>query len=203
VASFSCGGLNPQGGQVDIAGPGVAVRSSWPRPRLFRTIDGTSMATPHVAGVAALFAESDPEARGRALMSILVQSARRLELPGRDVARGSSRRLERMGRGASAAPLLSAAARAQIRMVAFAGGSSMTDVKVSVSVGDSHLERLDEVSQGAEAAGMKVQRREAGIGVLTGSIAAEKLDRLREVAGVENVETQREVRIPPPDSRVQ
>ena len=88
AASFSCGGLNPQGGQVDIAGPGVAVRSSWPRPRLFRTIDGTSMATPHVAGVAALFAEADPEARGRALMSILVQSARRLELPGRDVGAG-------------------------------------------------------------------------------------------------------------------
>ena len=88
VASFSCGGLNPQGGQVDIAGPGVAVRSSWPRPRLYRTINGTSMATPHVAGVAALFAEADPEARGRALMSILVQSARRLELPGRDVGAG-------------------------------------------------------------------------------------------------------------------
>ena len=88
VAPFSCGGLNPQGGQVDIAGPGVAVRSSWPRPRLYRTINGTSMATPHVAGVAALFAEADPEARGRALMSILVQSARRLELPGRDVGAG-------------------------------------------------------------------------------------------------------------------
>jgi subtilisin len=88
VAPFSCGGLNPQGGQVDIAGPGVAVRSSWPRPRLYRTISGTSMATPHVAGVAALFAESDPEARGRALMSILIQSARRLELPGRDVGAG-------------------------------------------------------------------------------------------------------------------
>ena len=79
----------------------------------------------------------------------------------------------------------------------------MTDVKVSVSVGDSHLERLDEVSEGAEAAGMTVQRREAGIGVLTGSIAAEKLDRLREVAGVEHVETQRDVRIAPPDNRVQ
>ena len=39
--------------------------------------------------------------------------------------------------------------------------------------------------------------------MLTGSIAAEKLDRLREVAGVEDVETQREVRIPPPDSEVQ
>lgn len=88
VASFSCGGLNPQGGQVDIAGPGVAVRSSWPRPLLHRTINGTSMATPHVSGVAALYAEADPEARGRALMSILVQSARRLELPARDVGAG-------------------------------------------------------------------------------------------------------------------
>jgi subtilisin len=88
VAPSSCGGLSPQGGQVDVAGPGVAVRSSWPRPLLFRTISGTSMATPHVAGVAALYAEADPEARGRALMSILVQSARRLELPGRDVGAG-------------------------------------------------------------------------------------------------------------------
>ena len=88
VAFFSCGGLNPQGGQVDLAGPGVAVRSSWPRPRLYRTIGGTSMATPHVAGVAALYAEADPEARGRALASVLVQSARRLELPGRDVGAG-------------------------------------------------------------------------------------------------------------------
>jgi subtilisin family serine protease len=88
VAPFSCGGLNPQGGQVDIAGPGVAVRSSWPRPTLYRTINGTSMATPHVSGVAALFAEADPDARGRALMSILVQSARRLEMPGRDVGAG-------------------------------------------------------------------------------------------------------------------
>ena len=50
---------------------------------------------------------------------------------------------------------------------------------------------------------MKVQRREPGIGVLTGSIAEEKLDRLREVAGVEHVETQRDVRIAPPDNRVQ
>ncbi len=79
----------------------------------------------------------------------------------------------------------------------------MADVQVSVTVGDSHLGRLDEVSRAAEAAGMTVLRREPAIGVLTGSIAADRLDRLRAVAGVEHVETQREVRIPPPDSPVQ
>jgi subtilisin family serine protease len=88
VAFFSNGGLAPQGGAVDIAGPGVNVRSSWPRPRLYNTISGTSMATPHVSGIAALFAQAQPNLRGRALAHMVLTHARHLALPTRDVGSG-------------------------------------------------------------------------------------------------------------------
>ncbi len=89
MASFSNGGLNGNGGEINIAGPGVAVISTWPRPTLYRSISGTSMATPHVAGIAALFAEANPTARGRALQTLLLSRARALPgLPPRDVGAG-------------------------------------------------------------------------------------------------------------------
>jgi hypothetical protein len=45
------------------------------------------MATPHVAGIAALWAEAT-SARGRALQALLLQNARRMNLPARDVGAG-------------------------------------------------------------------------------------------------------------------
>lgn len=82
VASFS------NGGKVDIAGPGVDVFSSWPTPARYKTISGTSMATPHVAGCAALLAQSNPAFRGLQLRNALVRTARRLPLPPSDVGAG-------------------------------------------------------------------------------------------------------------------
>jgi subtilisin family serine protease len=72
VATFSCRG------KIEIAGPGVNVFSSWPRPKLHNTISGTSMATPHVTGCAALWAQTSPTLRGAALRAKLLATAKHL-----------------------------------------------------------------------------------------------------------------------------
>jgi subtilisin family serine protease len=75
-------------GKIEIAGPGRDVFSSWPRPQRYNTISGTSMATPHVAGCAALWAQSNPSLRGKKLWDKLRAGARRLPFPATAVGAG-------------------------------------------------------------------------------------------------------------------
>lgn len=87
VAPFSARSTTTRGGHVDVAAPGVAVYSSWPMPERYNTISGTSMATPHAAGVAALWAQATGR-RGLELWATLAQETRRIDCSSLDVGLG-------------------------------------------------------------------------------------------------------------------
>jgi subtilisin family serine protease len=70
-ASFS-----NKGTCVDLYAPGVAVWSSWyTSDTALARLDGTSMATPHVSGVAALYLQSNPGASNATVQSWLISNS--------------------------------------------------------------------------------------------------------------------------------
>jgi subtilisin family serine protease len=73
IASFS-GCQMDDIGQVNLCAPGVAVHSAW-TGGAFRTLSGTSMAAPHVAGVAASYLEEEPTLSGLDLWRTLERRA--------------------------------------------------------------------------------------------------------------------------------
>jgi len=84
VAYFSNGGLNAaDGGRIDISAPGVNILSSYSEnasnSRLYKMMNGTSMATPHVAGVAALYFEAYPNLSAAEIWLKMEKSAKELQ----------------------------------------------------------------------------------------------------------------------------
>jgi subtilisin len=87
VSSFSCGAVNANGGEVNVAAPGEGIRSSGLNSR-HTPRSGTSMATAHVAGIAALHAQMNPGISPQDLWRLLEHSCLPLADPRSDVGAG-------------------------------------------------------------------------------------------------------------------
>ena len=67
---------------VDLYAPGVGVTSAWHTgAEAVRTISGTSMAAPHVAGVAALHLQGSPAASPSAVTSAILGATTKDAVP--------------------------------------------------------------------------------------------------------------------------
>ena len=80
------------GSVVDIFAPGSSITSAWSTSNTAtNTISGTSMATPHVAGVAARYLQSNPGASAATVRNAIVNAASLNRLSG--IPSGTANRL--------------------------------------------------------------------------------------------------------------
>ncbi|WP_153397821.1 S8 family peptidase [Chryseobacterium vaccae] len=95
VARFSNAGLNPStGGNVNVCAPGVDIVSTYPKNsknknNLYYAMSGTSMAAPHVTGLAALYMEQFPDKSAKEIWELIEKKARPIEgIKYRDIGNG-------------------------------------------------------------------------------------------------------------------
>lgn len=95
VARFSNAGLNPStGGNVNVCAPGVDIISAYPKnsknkSNLYYAMSGTSMAAPHVTGLAALYMEQFPDKSAKEIWELIEKRARPIEdIKYRDIGNG-------------------------------------------------------------------------------------------------------------------
>lgn len=95
IARFSNAGLNPStGGSINVCAPGVDIISSYPKNaknknNLYYSMSGTSMAAPHVSGLAALYMEQFPNKSAKEIWELIENKARPIEgIKYRDIGNG-------------------------------------------------------------------------------------------------------------------
>lgn len=79
----------------------------------------------------------------------------------------------------------------------------MPKISVSIAVDDAYADQILTVVERLQAMGMEVEQTLPNIGVISGSIDADRVNRLYQVAGVQHIESAQNYQLPSPDADVQ
>ena len=79
----------------------------------------------------------------------------------------------------------------------------MNKVKITVSIDEAHINQIQEIAAQLGAMGMEIKQTMPAIGLVIGSVQAEKIPSLYKVEGIQNVEPERTYQLAPPNSDVQ
>jgi hypothetical protein len=76
----------------------------------------------------------------------------------------------------------------------------MSELKISISLDDTHLEQISEIAKSLQSAGMNVEQTLPTVGVISGSIDSEQINRLYQIEGVQHIEPQQSYQLDPPEA---
>ncbi|RZL78309.1 MAG: hypothetical protein EOP32_22215 [Rhodococcus sp. (in: high G+C Gram-positive bacteria)] len=76
-------------------------------------------------------------------------------------------------------------------------------IGITVTVDADHLDNIDAVGAALRQRGMRVDQIHGTIGIISGAVGDEDRTVLESVPGVQSVETENTIRIPPPDANPQ
>jgi hypothetical protein len=80
-------------------------------------------------------------------------------------------------------------------------GVEMSQIKISVCIDEAHLNEIEKIAQQLQAAGAIIEQSLPSIGIINAAIAADQVDRLYQIEGVQQVERQEVYQIAPPHSQ--
>jgi methyl coenzyme M reductase subunit D len=79
----------------------------------------------------------------------------------------------------------------------------MPAVKLSISVDDAHLDQISDICNQLQSCGLEVEQTLPTLGMISGSIDSEQVNRLYAVEGVQHIEVEQGYRLAPPESDLQ
>jgi hypothetical protein len=82
-------------------------------------------------------------------------------------------------------------------------GSKGTGARVTVTVDDAHLDDVEGLAERLRAEGLEIDEVLGDIGVITGSVSADKRRSIDGLEGVAGVEEEATFQLPPPEAGIQ